>query len=255
MPSWWPFRRRARAADTASSLPKNTLHGRKYAFGVPYALPADMSETNRLDFQHYMLRYALQGNYAAPIQYPRDILDVGTGTGRWAIEMAQFFPHANVIGVDVTEPQPDQQAETNPGLDRRPPNYHFQVGNILEGLSFPDGSFDFVHQRLLFFAIPADRWEFVFHELYRVTRPSGWTEAVEGSPIMGPLGPSTQMMTDAGIGALLKRGLDPRKSEQIDSLLREAGFINVQKHTLYLPVGAWGGRIGKLVAADIDQVN
>jgi ubiquinone/menaquinone biosynthesis C-methylase UbiE len=42
---------------------------------------------NRLDFQHFILRQAFKGNYAAPIRNPARILDVGTGTGRWATEM------------------------------------------------------------------------------------------------------------------------------------------------------------------------
>ncbi|HKT40269.1 MAG TPA: hypothetical protein VJR48_18000, partial [Ktedonobacterales bacterium] len=78
--------------------------GRERVVGLPYALPADGEEVNRLDFQHYMLRYAFQGNFAAPIAQPVSILDVGTGTGRWAIEMAITFPDVNVIGLDVKPP-------------------------------------------------------------------------------------------------------------------------------------------------------
>jgi hypothetical protein len=70
------------------------IAGRQRAIGVPYMLPADLAEVNRLDFQHFMLRYALRGNYTAPIEQPRQILDVGTGTRRWAVEMAQIFSQA-----------------------------------------------------------------------------------------------------------------------------------------------------------------
>jgi hypothetical protein len=58
------------------------IAGRKRVLGLPYPNPADMAETNRLDFQHFMLRYAFQGLYAAPISQPTSMLDVGTGTGR-----------------------------------------------------------------------------------------------------------------------------------------------------------------------------
>ena len=89
MPRFWPFRR---AAQPATSAPaggrQRRLFGREYTADVPYALPSDLGEMNRLDFQHYLLRQAFKGIYAAPIGAPRDILDVGAGTGRWAKEMA-----------------------------------------------------------------------------------------------------------------------------------------------------------------------
>src|SRR5579864_7787970 len=102
--AWWQLWRRAaggeeneRAADATHS----TTMGRRFLRGVPYVLPTDMDEVNRLDFQHYMMRYGLRGNFAAPIGAPASILDVGSGTVRWAIEMAELFPQAQVVGVDV----------------------------------------------------------------------------------------------------------------------------------------------------------
>src|SRR5579884_281287 len=162
--------------------PLMLIHGRTRTAGVPYALPRDMEEINRLDFQHYMLRFAFQGLYAAPIGAPASILDVGTGTGRWAIEMAELFPAARVVGLDVNPPPPDERASR--GVDMRPPNYQFTPGNILEGLPFPDGAFDFVHMRLLFTGMPLDRWPSVIGELARVARPGGWVESVESANLL-----------------------------------------------------------------------
>lgn len=57
---------------------------------IPYALPNNPQEVNRLDFQHYMLRYVLEANYLAPLvpEQVNMMLDVGCGTGRWISEMA-----------------------------------------------------------------------------------------------------------------------------------------------------------------------
>ena len=56
-------------------------------------MPRDLEETNRLDFQHYLLRQALQRNFVAPIGGdPRDILDVGTGTGAGRARWLSNFP-------------------------------------------------------------------------------------------------------------------------------------------------------------------
>ncbi|MGH2506940.1 MAG: class I SAM-dependent methyltransferase, partial [Ktedonobacteraceae bacterium] len=58
---------------------------------VPYLLTQDTPELNRLDFQHVFLKGVLQTNHLAPIVSPRAILDIGSGTGRWTVEIAQEF--------------------------------------------------------------------------------------------------------------------------------------------------------------------
>lgn len=51
------------------------------------------SEIDRLDLQYEILR-SLMGNklYKAPIDNPYKILDIGTGTGKWPIEMGECNP-------------------------------------------------------------------------------------------------------------------------------------------------------------------
>src|SRR5215469_1382768 len=186
------LRRRKKANGNGASSDDSVMYGRKRTRGVPYMMPTDLEEMNRLDFQHYMLRYALRGNYATTIGHPSSILDVGTGTGRWAREMAQLFPQANVIGVDINLPPADSVAQEGKG-DARPPNYTFVTGNLFEGLPFGDNTFDFVHMRLLIMAIPHDQWPQVVRELVRVTRLGGWIESVEttvlqnGGPAMNQI--------------------------------------------------------------------
>lgn len=252
----WPFRRGLQHGDTQTGgggdASRRRLFGREYTAGIPYALPTDLGEMNRLDFQHYVLRQAFKGNYAAPLQQPGDILDVGSGTGRWAKEMALAFPNAKVVALDIKEPQvADEHEATFAGSDLHPANYRFVRANILEGLPFPDAAFDFVHQRLLFFAIPTDRWQFVVNELMRVTRPGGWVEIVEGHYGYEPMGPAAQQISDAMLPAMLQRGIDPRRSAELEQFLRDAGLQQVQQRTVKLPVGDWGGRLGKLVATDV----
>src|SRR5262249_33208036 len=61
------------------------------AMPASYLIPNDLHESQRLDFQHFIMREAFKGNSIAPINHPLRILDVATGTGRWAIEMAREF--------------------------------------------------------------------------------------------------------------------------------------------------------------------
>ena len=226
------------------SEPLPSLHvERRFRDDVPYVLPKDFDEEKRLDFQHYALRYALKGNFFAPLQQaPQSILDVGCGSGIWTEEMGQQFPEAKVVGFDLEAPS-------------KPGRYTFVQGNILQCLPFPDNSFDFVHQRLLIGAIPAADWPRVVQELRRVTMPGGGIELVESSGTgISPAGPNTHEMTEGVIKIAARRGINTRITEMLDQLLQEAGLANVCKYEFPVPVGNWGGRLGSLMLADMSAI-
>lgn len=252
--SWLRFWRRRGGAgaqvaerEAKRDAGKAALDDRRRLTEAPYVLPADDKEIGRLDFQHYMLRYALKGNYAAPITNPASILDVGSGTGRWAYEMASLFPGANVVGSDINAPAEETQPQ---GPNARPDNYAFVPGNILEGLPFADGSFDFVHMRLLLFAIPEARWPDVTRELLRVTRPGGWVELVETGPQQNG-GPAMDQIVAWITQASQGRGINPLLGPRIGGFLRGAGAMDVAQRDIALPVGAYGGRVGRLAETDV----
>lgn len=65
-------------------------------------MPTDEQEQERLDIHHEILSEILEGElYLAPVSNPRKVLDVGTGTGIWAIDMADLHPEAEVTGTDL----------------------------------------------------------------------------------------------------------------------------------------------------------
>ncbi len=191
------------------------------------------------------MRAVLKGNYAAPIGQPTAVLDVGCGTGRWAMEMAAQFPGANVIGLDVVTPEADEAATLGHGLDRRPSNYVFVQGNVLDGLPFSDATFAFVHQRLLVAAIPADRWQSVVNELLRVTRHGGWVELVEAIPAQG--GPAMNALHDWLVNVSLLRGVDTRITQQIGTFLQNAGAQNITFRDLTVPLGRADDRVSAMM--------
>lgn len=230
----------------AATATRGDSDGRRHAAGVPYALPQDTEEINRLDFQHYLLRHAFRGNFAVSLSNPRAILDVGCGTGRWAREMALAFPDARVAGVDIKAPPADALASTG---EPRQGQFVFTAGNVLEGLPFPDASFDFTHMRLMFLAIPADRWEHVARELARVTRPGGWIELVEAGPEEQG-GPDVDQLLAWGTEMLRRRGIDANYGRRIGELLRQTGLAHVRMRDLAIPLGAWGERVGVMMEAD-----
>src|SRR5258707_8963775 len=111
------------------------IAGRRHMTGVPYALPKDLQEISRLDFQHYIYKNVLRGNFLAPLVDPVAILDVAAGTGIWCKEIAQQFPLTRVVGLDLED------------IKRRrcnPANYELLRGNLLERLPLRDNPFDFV---------------------------------------------------------------------------------------------------------------
>lgn len=54
-------------------------------------LPNDENEQERLDIHHVLCKQTLHGKLLlAPIQSPQRVLDLGTGTGIWAIEFGTY---------------------------------------------------------------------------------------------------------------------------------------------------------------------
>jgi len=88
---------------------------------VAYVYPNDEMENQRLEFQNRILYDVLGGkHFFAPwtaSNPPRRVLDVGTGTGEWAIDIADQFPLASVFGIDLSPIQNNMV----------PPNVRFYV--------------------------------------------------------------------------------------------------------------------------------
>lgn len=121
----------------------------------------------------------------------------------------------------------------------------------LNGLPFEDSSFDFIHQRLLIFAIPLVRWQQLVNELVRITRRGGWVELTEVNPFVQHTGPATERLIDLIVQVALQQGFDAAISQHMDSLLGIAGLKRVETRTQIIPLGKWGGQLGTMALADI----
>lgn len=70
-------------------------------------LPNDEQEQDRMDLTHAEMMLLLDNNlFLAPIKTPQRVIDLGTGTGIWAIDFADIAPEAQVIGNDLSPIQP-----------------------------------------------------------------------------------------------------------------------------------------------------
>jgi len=224
------------------------VEGRRHMLDVPYMLPKDLQEISRLDFQHYIYRSVLKGNYLAPITQPTRMLDIGCGTGRWMLEMATEFPNAWIVGLDLVIPTPQ---ETNSIF---PPTCTFQQCNVLNGLPLPNKSFDYVHQRLMAVALPALNWPAILNDMVRVTHPNGWIELTETDIITHNRGPKTTQLLTWVAEICRMRGIDVLLPQKIGQLLQAARVHNVITRTYAIPIGRWGGRIGMMARTNLHAI-
>src|ERR1700681_2064011 len=100
---------------------------------------ADESMVRTLDAQARAIwpqEMPLFGRYALPAS-PR-ILDAGCGTGEGASRLAELFPQASVLGVDIIDPHLELARSR---YARLAPRLAFEHQSVF-GLDASDGSFD-----------------------------------------------------------------------------------------------------------------
>ncbi len=228
----------ARQENAAAAGPQ-----RRFLAETDYLLPKDYDEEARLNFQHHALYLTLGNHYLAPLPPTvRTIVDVGTGTGIWAGEMARQRPDALVLGLDI-----------DPALFGKtpPPHCLLRQGNVLEGLPLPDAFAEFTHQRLLVLAIPDEKWPGVIAELVRVTQVGGWLELVETDAHVQNGGPATERLFSLLAALRRQRGLQGEAVFHLGELLRSAGVQQIDTQEIPLKVGPWGARAGQMMERDI----
>ncbi|KAI0599496.1 S-adenosyl-L-methionine-dependent methyltransferase [Biscogniauxia sp. FL1348] len=241
---------------SASILEYRTIQGRTYhseRHNSSYFTPNDDQQLQSQDLTHHYLMVLLDNKlYLPPIRGedlhvsrhgqktlaagPWKVLDVGTGSGIWAIDLADQFPHTEIIGTDLSPTMPLWV----------PPNVKFEIDDLTQPWTWAPNQFDLVHARYLFGAV-AD-WGELFRQAWRVCRPGGWCQSGEADVEIlsddGTVLPNSAMNTfwnmlyrEAGrkLGVsfqVVKEGLQRRGME-------EAGFVDIQEISHKIPCGSW----------------
>ncbi|KAK2775292.1 methyltransferase domain-containing protein [Colletotrichum kahawae] len=153
---------------TSSVFDYPVEYGRRYhAYRQgAYAFPNDEPELNRLDLAHVLMFKSIGYRlYLAPIrpETTQRILDIGTGTGIWAIQMADLFPHAEVIGTDLSAVQPEWL----------PSNVKFIIDDV-ESAWIDPKKYDYIFVRYMLVSI-AD-WPRLIANIFDHLTPGGYAE-------------------------------------------------------------------------------
>ncbi|KAK4238780.1 S-adenosyl-L-methionine-dependent methyltransferase, partial [Achaetomium macrosporum] len=225
------------ASINSTILEYRRLHGRTYQNyeGAEYWGPNDDKQNEGLDMAHHMMYVAFENKlFLAPLKNPQKVLDVGTGTGIWAIDFADEYPSAEVIGTDLSPIQPSWV----------PPNCKFELDNCELAWTYPDNTFDYIHIRGLVGCI--QDWERLYRECLRCLKPGGWLEQQEFAlPIAGNEGPLPDDCVWHDWGRIFreageKMGRTFEVTKHWDKWLQNAGFTGtLHFDSVRLPIGGW----------------
>jgi len=174
--------------------------------------------------------HADQARFVASFQH---VLDVACGSGGWVLELAQRYPHLEVVGIDI-DPRAVRYATTQARTGTLD-NASFRVMDATEPLDFPNDFFDLVNARFLV-SIGAAAMPGTIRELFRITRPGGFVRLTETEDYSITTGPAFEKLSAMFLQAEKLTGFSfsptGRTSGQtvvLGRLLREVGCQNIQR--------------------------
>lgn len=201
-----------------------------------YAFPNDDPESDRLDLQHHLFSLTFDGKlFLCPIPAEKKfghVLDVGTGTGIWAIDFADEHPEATVVGVDLSPIQPHFI----------PPNVTFQVDDVEELWTFSH-KFDFIYSRMM--TASFTDWPKYLQQAFDALAPGGFMELADITfPIFsddGSLTPDHALSKWSSLilEASRKAGRQCDSAKSYKRQMEDIGFTNCKEVVFKWPSNRW----------------
>ncbi|KAK3948125.1 S-adenosyl-L-methionine-dependent methyltransferase [Pseudoneurospora amorphoporcata] len=228
------------ASISSSILNYRTLNGRTYhsdsVANNEYWAPNDPKHIEALEVLYHALELARGGLHLAPLEDDiQNAVDIGTGSGLWAIDFADRYPNCNVVGTDISPIQPSWV----------PPNLRFEIDDATKEWTFKEDFFDFIH--IMFLNGCCGNWADIYKEAYRCCKPGGWIEHYDVSPLVlsddgtvlegSAMDQYGKVFREAG----KKVGIDTCTADNgtMENGIKEAGFVNVQVKDIKLPISPW----------------
>ena len=225
------------ASLTSSSYAFPESHGRKYhSFKAGrYYLPNDDKENGRLDIHYALVRRIMDGKLnLAPLPNKIDrAIDLGTGTGLWAINFADAHEEAQIIGNDLSPIQPGWV----------PPNVKFLLDDIEADWGYEEDPFDYIHACLMIGAIKD--WPKLLRQAFACAKPGGWVELQDwdiqlySQDDSFPADSALRKWNTMAIEGIRASGSEPHLGPSFEQWMKDAGFVDVTVVKTPVPVGSW----------------
>ncbi|CAG8565654.1 4671_t:CDS:2 [Paraglomus brasilianum] len=206
-------------------------------------LPCDEQEAYRTYKRHYLYRFIWKGNYSAPVleelSFGARVLDVGCAEGTWLINMSSEYPLSTFVGVDIAPVFPEVTQK----------NVAFLQCNALDGLPFPNDTFDFVRQGFLIVSINWQEWkDKLIKELIRVTKTGGYIEVMDVDIKYYRNGGLSKYLTSFLTEHFEKIGINPIASRDVLKAfedLNDVVTVSPIEEKIH-PFGSWAGKLGEM---------
>jgi SAM-dependent methyltransferase len=217
-----------------SDLEYHVENNRRY---VPnYFMPNDEDEQLRMQIIHQVYLFMFDSQLTTvPLENPKKILDIGTGTGEWAIAMGEAFPDAEVIGMDLSAIQPSAV----------PHNVFFEIFDAEDDddWTYPEDYFDLIHFRNMTGSFRS--WEKMYERAYKHLKPGGYIEVVDFDEQSNsfvnyfPKDSEVHAWFMALGEATMRSGKDINPAHLQPEKIVDVGFVDVEVSGHDLPMGSW----------------